>query len=159
MDQSIDLDPSARMSWLSDIAHAEPVLAGILAEMFTADGYERAGEFLQTRDFLERRLEAVLAKPSLIGKRFGAYRVLSLLGHGGMGSVWLADRVDGLFARQVALKLIHPALFGHAALERLAGSGKSWPGSIIRTLRACWMRGSPKIPSHTWLSSTWMECP
>jgi WD40 repeat protein/serine/threonine protein kinase/TPR repeat protein len=55
----------------------------------------------------------------LIGKRFGPYRVLSLLGHGGMGSVWLAERVDGLFARHVALKLIHPALMGWATMERL----------------------------------------
>jgi serine/threonine-protein kinase len=42
----------------------------------------------------------------------GSYRVLSLLGQGGMGSVWLAERADGLFARQVALKLIHPLLIG-----------------------------------------------
>jgi eukaryotic-like serine/threonine-protein kinase len=38
--------------------------------------------------------------------------VLSLLGHGGMGSVWLAERIDGLFTRRVALKLLHPALMG-----------------------------------------------
>ena len=35
-----------------------------------------------------------------------------------MGSVWLAERVDGLFTRQVALKLVHPALIGRAVSER-----------------------------------------
>jgi serine/threonine-protein kinase len=58
------------------------------------------------------------ANSALIGKRFGPYGVLALLGHGGMGSVWLAERVDGLFARKVALKLVHPALIGQVMTER-----------------------------------------
>jgi serine/threonine-protein kinase len=56
----------------------------------------------------------------MTGRRFGSYRVLSLLGHGGMGSVWLAERADGLFTRQVALKLVHPALAGGVMTERFA---------------------------------------
>jgi len=56
--------------------------------------------------------------PGLIGKRFGPYSVLALLGHGGMGSVWLAERVDGLFARNVTLKLVHPALIDRVMTER-----------------------------------------
>jgi WD40 repeat protein/serine/threonine protein kinase len=55
----------------------------------------------------------------LIGKQFGPYRVLQLLGEGGMGSVWLAERVDGLFTRRVALKLVHPALMGRVMGERV----------------------------------------
>jgi serine/threonine protein kinase/TolB-like protein len=56
----------------------------------------------------------------LIGRRFGPYRVLSQLGEGGMGTVWLAERVDGLFTRRVALKLVHPALMGRSMSERVA---------------------------------------
>ena len=37
-----------------------------------------------------------------------------------MGSVWLAERADGLFTRQVALKLIHPALKSRVMSERFA---------------------------------------
>jgi WD40 repeat protein/serine/threonine protein kinase/TPR repeat protein len=55
----------------------------------------------------------------LVGKQFGPYRVLELLGEGGMGSVWLAERVDGLFTRRVALKLVHPALMGRVMGERV----------------------------------------
>ena len=39
-------------------------------------------------------------------ERIGAFRILRKLGEGGMGSVWLAERVDGGFHQQVALKLI-----------------------------------------------------
>jgi serine/threonine-protein kinase len=37
-----------------------------------------------------------------------------------MGSVWLAERVDGLLKRPVALKLPHPGLASRAFGERLA---------------------------------------
>ncbi|HEU4927600.1 MAG TPA: serine/threonine-protein kinase [Vicinamibacterales bacterium] len=38
--------------------------------------------------------------------RVGAYRIVSELGRGGMGAVYLADRVDGNFQQRVAIKMI-----------------------------------------------------
>ena len=40
------------------------------------------------------------------GTRFGPWAIDELLGHGGMGAVYLAHRADGAYQRQVALKLI-----------------------------------------------------
>ena len=40
------------------------------------------------------------------GQRIGPFRIERELGHGGMGVVYLAERVDGGFAQQVALKLV-----------------------------------------------------
>ncbi len=39
--------------------------------------------------------------------KFGAYRLIRLLGSGGMGEVWLAQRIDGLVEHQVAIKRVH----------------------------------------------------
>jgi len=39
----------------------------------------------------------------LTGLRLGAFSLVRELGRGGMGTVWLADRVDGEFAQQVAI--------------------------------------------------------
>jgi len=40
------------------------------------------------------------------GHRIGAYRIVSVIGQGGMGCVYLADRVDGRFEQQVAIKVV-----------------------------------------------------
>jgi eukaryotic-like serine/threonine-protein kinase len=42
----------------------------------------------------------------LVGHRIGPYRLLRLIGEGGMGSVFLAERHDGDFVQRVALKLV-----------------------------------------------------
>ena len=42
------------------------------------------------------------------GRRFGAYRILHEIGSGGMGSVYLADRVDDTFHKRVAIKIVRP---------------------------------------------------
>lgn len=49
------------------------------------------------------------------GVRIGAYRVLSLLGRGGMGEVYLAERADGQLEQLVALKLLRPDAVDHAS--------------------------------------------
>ncbi|HJT80579.1 MAG TPA: serine/threonine-protein kinase, partial [Chthoniobacterales bacterium] len=41
-----------------------------------------------------------------IGQRVGAYRIVSEIGRGGMGNVYLAERADGQFEKKVAIKLL-----------------------------------------------------
>lgn len=40
------------------------------------------------------------------GTEIGAYRIVREIGRGGMGAVYLAERADGTFEKQVALKLV-----------------------------------------------------
>ncbi len=47
------------------------------------------------------------------GTRVGAYRIIELIGRGGMGEVYRAERADGQYEQQVALKLIRSELAGH----------------------------------------------
>ena len=51
--------------------------------------------------------EAAPATP-MEGRHFGAYRILHEIGSGGMGSVYLADRVDEAFHKRVAIKIVRP---------------------------------------------------
>lgn len=47
-----------------------------------------------------------LQPSNISGKKIGVYRIKDIIGHGGMGSVYLAERDDGNFKQTVALKLI-----------------------------------------------------
>src|SRR5580700_8495407 len=120
-DESIEMAPGERGAWLAALVRSEPKLAGLLRVLCASQEESRERRFLETSDLVARHVAALVeADPGLIGKPFGPYRVLALLGHGGMGSVWLAERADGLFTRQVALKLIHPALKSRVMSERFA---------------------------------------
>ena len=52
------------------------------------------------------------------GARVGAYRLIRLLGEGGMGTVYLAQRDDEQFQKQVAVKVIRRGMDTPSAIER-----------------------------------------
>ncbi len=53
-----------------------------------------------------------------IGARVGPYELISFVAAGGMGSVYLAERVDDSFRRRVAVKLIRPGIHPREILAR-----------------------------------------
>ena len=119
LDEAMSLEPTQRVAWQARLALREPNLCGLITELLglIADDPDRP----ETAELVARGIARVWApEASLEGRRFGAYRVLRLLGQGGMGSVWLAERADGLFERQVALKLLHASFVGGALRERFA---------------------------------------
>lgn len=74
------------------------------------------------------RAEAIVAGAALelaqsdaagdAGQRVGPYRLVREIGRGGMGAVYLAERVDGQFDQQVALKRVTPGLRSETFLRR-----------------------------------------
>src|SRR4051812_7944411 len=46
----------------------------------------------------------------MLGRVIGSYRLVSILGQGGTGTVFLADRADQQYAGQVAVKLIDASM-------------------------------------------------
>ena len=49
---------------------------------------------------------AELDRDDLTGRQIGSYRLVNEIGRGGMGAVFLAERADGEFSQNVAIKLI-----------------------------------------------------
>jgi serine/threonine protein kinase len=56
--------------------------------------------------------------PSMQGRQLSGYELVREIGEGGMGSVYLAERVDGTFRKRVAIKLIRPGMNSAEIVER-----------------------------------------
>lgn len=74
----------------------------------------------------------------LSGDIIGNYRLLSEIGRGGMGAVYLAERADGVYQQKVAVKILQESVFTSALVarfqqERQILAGLSHPG-IARLL-------------------------
>ncbi|TDR20548.1 serine/threonine-protein kinase [Marinicella litoralis] len=54
----------------------------------------------------------------IVGRTFGAWKVIDVLASGGMGQVFLAERADGQFEKQVALKIIKSGQFSTLSQQR-----------------------------------------
>jgi eukaryotic-like serine/threonine-protein kinase len=116
LDRALEMARGERTLWLESLRAEDPALAeelgALLAEHEALDG--------------ERFLEVGAPPPapmSLAGQTFGAYTLMSLVGQGGMGSVWLARRSDGRFEGQAAVKLLNASFVGRAGEERFRREG------------------------------------
>ena len=121
LDDALARPPDARAAWLAELDRRDPEagahLRGLLASLSAA----QAEGLLEGRGFADAGFAAALGTDdTLAGRQIGPYRVLQPIGQGGMGTVWLAERADGLFERKVALKLVHLALVGSVLAERFA---------------------------------------
>ena len=70
-----------------------------------AEHEQRNGGYLGPPPRLASLLKEARATALGAGARVGPYRLKRELGAGGMADVWLAERADGAFTRDVALKL------------------------------------------------------
>jgi serine/threonine-protein kinase len=117
LDEALAMPAEERSGWLAALRVRHPQLAS-LVEALLVDH-----RLLEEEHFLEHT-PSQPPEPVLVGQSFGAYTVISAIGHGGMGSVWLARRNDGRFERKAAVKLLNLALMGQGGEERFRREGR-----------------------------------
>jgi serine/threonine protein kinase/tetratricopeptide (TPR) repeat protein len=113
---ALALDPGERSAFIAQACAGDESLRLESEELLRA--HEQAELDLYAIDRLGLSGLSEPESPSLVGVHLGAWRISNEIGRGGMGSVWLADRVDGQFEQHVAIKVIKRGMDTAQVLER-----------------------------------------
>lgn len=117
LDQALAISEDERAAWLSSLDGQNPALVAQLRALLDEH------RVLEQEGFLEKGSCGLPSIAGLAGQTVGPYKLLSQIGEGGMGSVWLAERSDGRFERRVAVKFLNISLMGKSGEERFKREG------------------------------------
>ena len=117
LDQALAMTEEDRIAWLASLRTQNPSLVAELEALLQEHRMLAEEHFLEQGPGVPPPVQ-----PSLAGQTIGAYTLLSPIGEGGMGSVWLAERNDGRFEGRAAVKFLNIALLGRGG-ERFKREG------------------------------------
>jgi eukaryotic-like serine/threonine-protein kinase len=118
LDEALEMNEVTRGAWLSALSAENPSLAAQLRPLLQEHSLLAQAGFMDASPN-----PSPTAESSLAGHVVGAYTLISLIGQGGMGSVWLAERSDGRFERRVAVKFLNQAIVSGTNEERFKREG------------------------------------
>jgi len=113
-----ELDASERNRYLDETCAGDAALRAEVVSLLDAHN--------QTDAVIDRPAAAYVGGGEVfagsdrrIGQRIGAYEIVALIGHGGMGEVYRARRVDAQYDKEVAIKLVPAGYHRDFVLQRL----------------------------------------
>lgn len=117
---ALELRPGDRATFLDLECNGESPLRAEIESLLAA--HDDAGGFLDHPAELLALADMGPELPpvfdSLEGTRLGPYQILSIVGQGGMGTVYRATRADADYHQDVAIKLLHRDLDRGSTLQR-----------------------------------------
>ncbi len=112
---ALDLMAEERAAFLDQACRDDPAVRAEVESLLASE--DESGRFLAENALGLSSLQEP-ARPAVVaGRQFGQYRIVREIGHGGMGAVFLAERADGAFDHQVAIKIVRHTL-ADSGLER-----------------------------------------
>src|SRR5262245_34086257 len=111
LDEALELTDDQRAQWMAALHANDPHLADDVRALLEEYDVMRRDGFLEGQCTVRPGDAAgdvaiPEAPAGLPGRTVGAYRLVSPIGQGGMGLVWLAERCDGQFEGHAAVKLL-----------------------------------------------------
>ncbi len=116
---ALALPASERAAFLEAECASEPDVRAQVQALLTED--ERGSSLLDRP--LGQVASDLLGPSNTVPPRIGPYRILTLLGHGGMGVVYLAERED--LGNRVAIKILRDAWLSPTRRERFASEQRT----------------------------------
>jgi len=113
---ALDLPAEERDTYVDSVCGAGTPLSTEVRALIRA--YEQAGDFLDPVTYRSKDSAIEGEAGSLEGRRAGPYRLIRVIGRGGMGRVYLGRRDDEQFEKEVAVKLIDTALHSPRVMRR-----------------------------------------
>ncbi len=115
LDELLDLPDDERDARLAVLRAQDASLAAAVEAMLQHLPAIERGEFMPA--------SALPPPTGLAGQAIGPYTLEREIGHGGMGTVWLAHRNDGRYEGEVAIKFLRSGLFGAGDAARFEREG------------------------------------
>jgi serine/threonine-protein kinase len=112
-ERALTLAPPEREEFLA--RECDPALRAEIEGMIAAASPDRA---LEIERLVPADRPASSSPDPMVGSELGHWRVTRVLGRGGMGTVYLAERADGQYQQQAALKVVSSGTWGPTAAER-----------------------------------------
>ena len=119
LDEALSLPAPERAGWLESLAGEQSLHRATLRALLAHQADVETDDFLNVLPKLDIADDKASIGGPATGDSVGAYRLIEQIGQGGMGTVWLAERTDGMMNRRVALKLPR-IVWGDSFTERLA---------------------------------------
>jgi eukaryotic-like serine/threonine-protein kinase len=114
---ALDLSPDERSSFLAKECGGQQSLLTEVRSLLAADALVAAGGFMHASALdLQAQQFAHELQATRVGQFFGRYKLISLIGEGGMGEVYLAE--DNEIGRRVAVKLVKSGMKAKILLRR-----------------------------------------
>ena len=110
-DKAANLETTDQEAFLKEACADDTELLDLVKSLLTADA--EAGSLIE-----HPLLDFSREEDSASGKHIGPYKLVRRIGHGGMGTVYLAIRDDDQFKKQVALKLIKRGMDTEEVIKR-----------------------------------------
>lgn len=125
-EKAVELTSAERAALLDAECIGEPELRRDVEMMLAADARAQADDNAvgeAAPDLLNALSDDARARErdALIGLKLGPWRLLREIGRGGMGAVYLAERDDGEYLQQAAIKLVRPGWDVGELLQRFRG--------------------------------------
>jgi serine/threonine-protein kinase len=106
--EAVELEPADQAGYVAAQCNDDDMLRAEVEQLLSAaKASEAYFSALPGRFGIDRLRNGTLDEcRAAAGQVFGQYRLIRLIGSGGMGAVWLAERADGRFEGAVAVKLL-----------------------------------------------------